>query len=140
MHSNLTTPFLWLRLNGTLQCKKVIYLKHGYTSERMILSTELKNELVYCSVRNSVLASDTVAFWWSGERRLLHLPHVTLAFFSFSSQTTWPSYYFPHTVLSLCLLTESIRSLFSLEFVIPLSGLVLPHHALALTIKYTSCK
>lgn len=73
----------------------------------MVLFTQLKNDHIHYSVKNSVLASDTVDFWRSVERRLLPLPHVILAFFSFPPQTTWP-YYFPHVVFWLCLLTESI--------------------------------
>lgn len=135
IHSKLTRPFLWLRLNETLQWKKFLYFKHCYTSERMILFTQLKNDH---TVKNSVLASDT---WFLLKCRKAAASSPVLwntCFFSIST-----SNYVTMLLSSYSLFVMSfnwIRSLFSLEFEIPLSGLELQCHALALTIKYTSFK
>lgn len=113
IHSKLTRPFLWLRLNETLQWKKFLYFKHCYTSERMILFTQLKNDH---TVKSSVLASDTWFLLKCGKAAASSTVCEILAFFPFPPQTTWPCY-FPHIVFLLCLLTESVLcSHWSLRF------------------------
>lgn len=108
----------------------VIHLKEWYFSLNWKMTTSTLLKIVYLHL--TLLISGEV---WKGGC-FLSLMAYLLFFISTSNYVTILLSSYSLFVVSF----NWIHSLFSLEFVIPLSGLELQYHALALTIKYTSFK